>query len=138
MTPTPTEYQFPTDTPTPEISIFPSTSGVPSVTNTQVSSIDKATNLDRSNLSIAVENGNGEIGAGNKASDILKNLGYHVIAIGNADSFNYDNVSIQMKKSKADYLPLLKSDLAKEYTVGTASADIIATSGADAIVIIGK
>lgn len=136
VTPTPTEYQFPTDTPTPEITTSPSS--VPTITNSQVSSIDKATNLDRSSLSIAVENGSGEIGAGNKASDILKNLGYHVISVGNADVFTYESVSIQMKKSKADYLPLLKSDLAQKYTVGTASADKTATTGADAVVIIGK
>lgn len=137
ITPTPTEYQFPTDTPSPSESPTPEkppTSTPKPTTNP----VDKATGLDRSKLSIEVQNGSGEVGAASKASDTLKTFGYKVIATGNADNFNYENTTIKVKTEKSDFLSLLKKDLGFSYTVGTASADLSASSSADALVIVGK
>lgn len=127
--PTPTEE--PEETPTPE----PTSTPTPKPT---ANPIDKATGLDRSELSIAVQNGSGEKGVASQASDFLKNLGYQILSIGNADNFSYEKVAIEVKQTKSGFLSLLKNDLSATYTIGTASATLSATSSADAIVIVGK
>ena len=131
-----TEYQFPTDTPPPPTG----TESNPTVAPTAkaVNPIDAATGLDRSTLSVEVQNGSGVTGAASKGSDILKSFGYKVSAIGNADNENYENATIQVKSTKSNYLALLKKDLGFSYTVGTTSADLEPSSTADALVIIGK
>ncbi len=139
ITPTPTEFQFPTDTPAPSPTGEP-TEEEPTVTPTakKVNPIDSATGLDRSTLSVEVQNGSGVTGAAAKASDILKSFGYNVATIGNADNSDYTNVTIQVKSTKTNFLALLKKDLGFSYTVGTTSADLTSSSTADALVIIGE
>lgn len=138
-TPTPTEFQFPTDTPAPSISPT-SEAEKPTVTPTSktVNPVDASTGLDRSTLSVEVQNGSGETGVASKGSTVLKGFGYKVASTGNADNFNYENVTIQVKSTKANYLALLKKDLGFSYTVGSTSADLASTFTADALVIIGK
>lgn len=135
----------PTPTPTPSIEEFSQTAEPtveptpePTPTPKAQSSIDKTTGLDRAKLSVEVQNGSGVIGAAKKASDFLKNLGYNITKIGNADNSNYKNVIIQVKSSQGDYLPVLIKDLNTEYSVGTTSSTLSATASADALVIIGK
>jgi len=137
ITPTPTEYQFPTDTPAPSVSPTVALSPTPSVKPT-TSPIDKATGLDRSNLTVEIQNGSGTVGVASKMSDIVKSFGYNVASVGNADNYNYENVTISVKSGSSKYLPLLKSDLSKDYTIGTTSSDLSASSSADALIIIGK
>ena len=100
--------------------------------------IDSTTGLDRSKLSVIVENGSGEAGIAGKAEVTLQNLGYDVISTGNADNFNYSNVTIQVKAFDSDYLALLQKDLGFDYTIGSASADLSDGFSSDALVIIGK
>ncbi|MFH1832871.1 MAG: LytR C-terminal domain-containing protein [Candidatus Levyibacteriota bacterium] len=135
-TPTPTEYQFPTDTPVPLESPTPE-SLTPSPKPT-LDPLDKATGLDRSDLTVEIQNGSGEKLVASKASDVLKILGYHVISIGNADNFDYEGTTIQVKESVSEYLSLLKKDLSIDYSVTSSSAELSASSSADALVIIGK
>lgn len=139
LTPTPTQEVTPTDTPipTPEASPTIKPTSVPTPKPT-VNPVDKATGLDRSELSVEVQNGSGEVGAASKGSEVLKSFGYHVIATGNADNFDYENIIIEVKSDKSSYLPLLKKDLGTVYTIGNTSADLSASSSADARVIIGK
>ena len=140
ITPTPTEFQIPTDTPEPSPSEEPASTPKPTSSPTPKPAsnpIDKATGLDRSKLSVEVQNGSGEAGVAGKAAGILKDLGY-LTSTGNADNFNYSNVTIQVKSAKSDYLSLLKKDLAASYTIGSSSSDLSASSSADALVIIGK
>lgn len=139
ITPTPTEFQFPTDTPAPSVS---PTAGAekPTATPTvkSINPVDQLTGLDRSALSIEVQNGSGVKGAAAKAADILTGFGYKIASKGNANNENYENVTIQVKSTKSDFLALLKKDLGFSYTVGSASADLSDSSTADALVIIGK
>lgn len=135
----------PTPTPTPAIEDFsalepsPTPSEEPTPTpQPQADPIDSATGLDRSDLSIRIENGSGTAGVAGKASTYLKNLGYTIVSTGNASNFNYEDVTIQIKASEKAFLPLLNKDLSKEYSVGSATSDLSATSSADALVIIGK
>lgn len=138
ITPVPTEEIFPTDTPYPSPTATgptPTTGPTPKPTGNP---IDKTTGLDRSAFSVEVQNGSGEVGAGSRAADVLKEFGYHVISIGNADSFDYDGTTINVRDSKKAFLPLLKKDVSSAYTVSSTSATFSASSSADAIVIIGK
>ena len=137
ITPTPTEYQFPTDTPAPSPTIE---AEKPTATPTTkaVNPVDAATGLDRSTLSVEVQNGSGEVGAASKGSDILKGFGYKVIATANADNFDYQNTTIKVKSTKTNFLALLKKDLGFSYTISSSSADLASSSTADALVIIGK
>ncbi len=135
--PTPTESIAPTDTPTPEESPTPEVSKTPTPKPTG-NPVDSATGLNRSKLSVEIQNGSGEVGVASKMSDFLKSLGYHVASTGNADNFTYENVSVLVKSASSGYLSLLKKDLAKQYTVGSSSATLSASSSADALVIVGK
>lgn len=143
-TPAPTEIVFPTDTPTPTASpsgsLTPTRSAVVTTpTKAAGSAIDKATGLDRSQLTVLVQNGSGIAGAGSKAATTLRNLGYNVTGTGNAESFDYETTVIQVKSSKAKYLDLLKKDLADVYTISASSSATLAiTHDSDAVVIIGK
>lgn len=94
--------------------------------------------LDKTKLSISIENGSGVRGAAATASAYLKDLGYNVTSTGNADKTDYEGVSVQVKKDKSNYLNLLKNDLAKKYKVGPATSDLPSSSSTDALVIIGK
>lgn len=136
-TPTPAEFQFPTDTP----AVSPTSAAeTPTITPTakSVNPVDASTGLDRSTLSIEVQNGSGEKGIAASAADVLKNFGYKIASTGNADNFDYLNATIQVKSTKDNFLALLKKDLGFSYTVGSTSADLSSDSTADALVIIGK
>ncbi|MCL5432805.1 MAG: LytR C-terminal domain-containing protein [Patescibacteria group bacterium] len=142
ITPTPTEFQFPTDTPTPtggnESTPTP-TSGEKAPTPTSTANpVDKKTGLDRSELRVSVQNGSGTVGVASKFSDYLKGFGYRVVGVGNAETFDYENVTISVKPDFSKYLPLLKSDISKDYTVDSTSEDLSASSSADALIIVGK
>lgn len=141
-TPTPTLVQsVPTETPTPtggSPTPTPIKSGPTLTPKPTVNPVDPATGLDRSDLSVEVKNGGGVAGAAGKVSDFLKNLGYKVVSVGNADNFDYQSIVIEVKSAESSFLPLLKKDLSASYTIGSTSADLSATSSADALVIVGK
>lgn len=128
--PSVTTEVFPTDTPTP--SLTPTLTPKPTV-----NPIDKSTNLNRSKLSVTVQNGSGVAGAASKVADELKNLGYNVISTGNADNYDFVNLNIWVKAGSSSFLTLLKKDLAS-YTIGSNSADLSTSFSSDALVIIGK
>lgn len=134
ITPTPTEFVFPSDTPTPVVAT-PTAS--PSAKPT-VGAIDKMSGLNRADLLVDVQNGSGAVGVASKMADTLKNLGYTVGTIGNADAYTYQDVTVLVKSAKSKYLPLLKKDLSTSYTVASSSATLSASSPADAVVIVGK
>lgn len=134
---TPTD--FPTSTPEPTSSETPTPS--PTTTPTPrptTSPVDKTSGLDRSKLSVTVQNGSGTVGAAGKAADLLKSLGYDVLGTGNADNYDYTNVVIQVKAADASFLTLLKKDLGESYTIGSNSANLSSSFSSDALVIIGK
>lgn len=142
ITPPPVVEVIPTEEPTPteeeeEVTPTKKPTSTPTPKPT-VSPIDKTTGLDRSKLSIQVLNGSGATGVGKKAADYLESLGYNVIQIGNAENFNFEKTTIQIKSGKENFLNLLKSDLAKNYSVGTTSADLAPDQNSDTVVTVGK
>jgi hypothetical protein len=139
----PTAIIEPTETPTPEPKkdtteeiTKPTLTKMPSPKPSHTS-LDQATGLDRSKLSIEVLNGSGIVGAAGEMSDFLKKLGYTIVSVGNADTYDYKNVTIRLKSSQSKFLPLLKKDLGENYTLGDTSTEL-ATSSADAVIIVGK
>jgi len=94
--------------------------------------------LDKSKLSITIQNGSGEEGVAGKGSDLLKGLGYDVLGTSNADNFDYTGITIKVKSEATDYLSLLKKDLGENYTVSSATSDLDDSFSSDALVIIGK
>lgn len=140
----PTITLAPTDTPTPSISPTGKTKKTPTPTSKATATprpTAKPTSpndLDRSSLNISVQNGSGTKGAAAGMADFLKGLGYNVSSTGNADNFDYEGVTIQVKSTKNNYLQQLKKDLAGSYTVKDATTDLTASESADAVVIIGK
>ncbi len=135
VTPTPTEFQFPTDTPAPTVA----QTGTPAPTKqAAINPVDSKTGLDRSSVSVEIQNGSGVVGVASKASDILKGLGYKIGSTGNADNFDYASTEIHVKDSKSQFLPLIKSDLSSSYTISNAASDLDASASADIRVIVGK
>lgn len=138
ITPTPTEFitETPTETPTPtEVSPTPSKTPTPTP---KANPVDSATGLDRSTLDVEVQNGSGVAGAAATARDFLAGLGYNVVSIGNAANSDFQNITIQVKSTQSNFLPLLKKDLSAKYTVGVTSSDLDASASAEALVVIGK
>lgn len=143
ITPTPTEFVIPTDTPTPEVTGGATNTPTPTakVTPTKGASsdsVDKASGLDRADLSVVVQNGSGEKGVAGSAKSTLEGLGYVVSSTGNADNFDYTDVTIKVKSAQKDFLAILKKDLATSYTIGSATSDLPASTSYDALIIIGK
>jgi hypothetical protein len=132
--PSPTE-SFPTDTPTPTLA--PNITITPTAVPT-LNPVDQASGLDRSKLSVTVENGSGGAGVAGKGAAVLTHLGYNVTGTGNADNFDFTNVVIQVKSASNSYLGLLQNDLGLTYTIGSTSADLPDSFSTDALVIIGK
>ncbi len=120
----------------PFLSIYPSSSKI-SPEDTYVS--DNFVATPRSKFTISVQNGSREIGRGSVLSDILRDFGYKVFTLGNANSTDYEDVSIKMKKKVWDYKNLLKKDLSlSEFRIATISGDLSENSPTDALVIIGN
>lgn len=147
LTPTPTEFVIPTDIPSPTDSLTPTEAETPTPTPTSIISItpkptqnpvDKTTGLDRSKLSVTVENGSGKSGVAKLGGDFLTNLGYEVTTTTNADNADYTGVTIQVKSASSDFLALLKKDLATEYTITSFTSDLANSFSSGALVIIGK
>jgi hypothetical protein len=126
--------------PTMPIEASPSAAMMPSgkLTPTSKASLTPSPKLDRSKLRVAILNGSGVAGAAKEISSNLNSLGYTIATIGNADDFTYENVTIKIKKSKSDYLPLLKKDISDndpKVIITTKLDDKLET---DAEVIVGK
>lgn len=131
--PTPTES---VETPTPEESPTDSPTATPTGAKTTPAPTLSG-GLDRSDLSIEIQNGSGVAGAATKMSDKLKALGYDISSTGNADNFDYEETIIQVTSAKKAYLDILEKDLSDDYTIESATADLTGPD-ADAIIIIGK
>lgn len=129
-TPIPTSEVTPTQTNTKTTP----TGGKPSPTKTAI----KTGDTSRNNISVEVLNGSGTAGAAKAVASSLEKLGYTISRFGNADSFEYKNITISVKSTKSELLSLLKNDLSSDYIIGSTSAKLPSTSSSDAVIIIGK
>lgn len=99
---------------------------------------EESADTSNSTGSVAVQNGSGEAGVAGTASTTLKNAGFSVASTGNADNFDYEGVTIQVKNSKKNILADLEDALSKDYTISDTSTDLPESTNYDALVIIGK
>lgn len=111
---------------------------IPTSQKNEESSAKNEEKFDKSDLSVIIQNGSGEIGAASKVSEVIKEFGYHVIAVENADKFSYDDITLLVQEKYQKYLSLLKKDLETVYTISSFSATLDASASADAIVIVGR
>jgi len=120
------------------VATVPTATPMPTILPTDTPSATPSATLAPTPLTVQVLNGSGVAGAAGKIATSLKTLGYTVTSTGNADTFDYKNIVIEVKKSEASALTKLKTDLSKDYTVGSTSATLSASNKTDAIVIVGK
>lgn len=92
--------------------------------------------LKREDLTLQVLNGSGTPGAAGTAREYLEGLGYNVAAVGNAETFDFQETLIRIKDRRRDYLELLRPDLEEEYEVGDAET-LDEDSEYDAVIVIG-
>ncbi|MDO8657774.1 MAG: C39 family peptidase [Candidatus Levybacteria bacterium] len=101
--------------------------------------IDIPTGLNRNILKIKIENGSSKIGAASEMEEILKDFGYRVIGVGNADCLDCEGIKVRIKSGLTDYKNLLKSDLKLAfYNIDSFLSDIEASESGDVVVTIGK
>lgn len=92
----------------------------------------------RKSLNVQVLNGSGTIGVAGEAQTFLKDLGYTVVITGNADNYDYQGATINIKSSRSEYLDDIKSDLGDKYTINDETGTLESSSEFDVTVIIGS
>lgn len=99
---------------------------------------DKVTGLDRGKLTVLVENGSGMIGKGSEMANILRDFGYHVTTVKNADNTDYEKITIRLKKSLRDYVPVIKRDLKNAFFPTASITSNLPEDGVDMEVVVGS
>jgi len=92
--------------------------------------------VKKEEIKIKVLNGSGIAGKAAKVRDILKQLGYSQIVIGNADNFDYKITEINTKKDKKYLGDQLKKELS-QYSSSFKQSDLDEKETADVVIIIG-
>ncbi|MDP2638176.1 MAG: C39 family peptidase [Candidatus Levybacteria bacterium] len=101
--------------------------------------LDTLTGIDRSIPKILVNNGSGQTGAATQMWEILRDFGYNMTAVNNADNFDYQDITIKTKKNFSDYSYILSRDIKlADYMIASSSSDLSEESEADMVVIVGK
>lgn len=101
--------------------------------------VSNALELNREDLSLQVLNGSGVLGEAGRVKEFLEELGYKDVAVGNADSTDYQETEVSIKENKKDYLELLTDDLSEKQTLSSQTALYLDKNSLfDAIIIIGK
>lgn len=93
--------------------------------------------FSRADWSLEVLNGTGVTGAAKKVADKLKELGYQVVKVGNADKDTYEGNHLLVAKDKQDQSEQLLEDLNKELKIASVSGEL-KDSTASARIILGK
>lgn len=92
--------------------------------------------VKRDELNIKVLNGSGTRGKASEVKDLLKEKGYQEILTGNADSFDYEQTELQVKKSKSFFAVTIKNDL-KDNVSSFKESALSEDEAADIVIIIG-
>ncbi|MBI5045284.1 MAG: LytR C-terminal domain-containing protein [Candidatus Levybacteria bacterium] len=134
VTPTPTSVA---KTVTPSMTPKATQASTPSPTGKKTTLSPTQEPTSTAKLRIEVLNGSGKSGAASVMASFLKEKGYLITSAGNADTFDYQQTEIQIKKSKSSNLSQLKKDLSSTYEVASTVETLAESSSADAIVIVG-
>ena len=88
---------------------------------------------------ITILNGSGKAGEAGKLESTLKEKGYSILEIGNANAANYKETEIRAKEEiEEGFLTALKKDLAKTYTLVDSKDVLNRNSESDIIIVIGS
>lgn len=124
--------------PMPFLEVYPASSKI-GLEDTYGQASDKVLGLPRKNFSIMIENGSRQYGKGNELSLMLKDFGYKIAGLNNADNSDYEDLLVKIKNSAWDYRYLLLRDLKfTPYNVATISADLSDNESSDALIIVGN
>ncbi len=93
--------------------------------------------FDRKDFKIQVLNGSGIAGMAGKAKDKLEALGYPEVTVGNADTKDYTETKVTIKKSKAGFIADIKKDLTS-YTLAQDTGTVSEDSEFDVEIILGS
>ena len=96
-----------------------------------------AADLDKSSPKIRILNGSGTAGVASVVKDLLAGKGWQVVAIGNADNFDFGQTVLRFKSSFVKFEEALVGDLSDDYSVGVSQDKLEATDSADIEVIVG-
>ncbi len=94
--------------------------------------------FDRAALSVQILNGSGISGEAGRAEEVLADLGYENIEIGNADGSDYLNITIQIKEELEEIVEFIIEDLESRYTVNADYEILEDDSEYDVVVIVGS
>lgn len=100
--------------------------------------VDPITGLDRSNLRLRIINESKVIGAGEEIAEVLRDFGYHIIALetGRVSEEFQNGITFRLTPQKKDFLRLLERDIRlASYDVASQSANM-GDEAADGVVII--
>lgn len=117
----------PTSTPTPTTSVRPTSTPTPTPSPT----------INPADWTFEVLNGSGVGGAAAKAAQILRDRGYIVRNVGNADEQNFEESQLLVTSERAEEGSALLADLKTEFPVNEVDATLESTS-VTARLIIGK
>lgn len=93
--------------------------------------------VDKKSLSIIVLNGSGVGGAAGKVAAALKAEGYTKVKTGNADAYDFKDLTIRYVSSAKNAVTLMTEDLKDSYTV--AETEEASLSGSlDIEIVVGK
>ena len=93
--------------------------------------------FERKDFKIQVLNGSGVAGLAGKAKVKLEALGYPEVTVGNADSKDYTETQVAIKKSKAGFIAEIKKDLS-DYTLAQDTGTVTEDSEFDVEIILGS
>ena len=96
---------------------------------------ENSPSFNPASIRVEVLNGSGTVGLANKLADQLKNKGFQITKVGNADSFNYSETQILDRTGKASLVREIR-DL-----IGASSSSqkvVQDSSNSDITIIIGK
>lgn len=101
--------------------------------------VDMLTGLDRTAIKVLVQNASWKVGAGTIMAAILKDFGYQVLKIEQAQKAEYEGVNIMLKNELSDYAKLLKQDISLAgYHISSFSATLAPNSSSDVVVVVGE
>ena len=94
--------------------------------------------VDRAKPAVRILNGSGVAGLASSVKDMLENLGWRVINVGNANAYDFDQTQVRIKSDFASYQEPIVKDLSDKYSIKVSSSTLDSTDSADIEIVVGK
>lgn len=93
--------------------------------------------FEKGELSVQILNGSGVSGAAGKMQTYLEDLEYENIEVGNADSSDYENVTIQLKEEIEEFVEFIIEDFGEDYIVDEDYEILDEDNEYDIVIVVG-